>query len=171
MSNAITYYRAADTAAVRNGQDWYPSTRAWCVAIAERYGVAIDTAAAIVAVLSQRKRWRENKLETVRALRGATPRTLGQVQRKVYRLLQGEHPERVVTGDKIRSFYHAIMGDADAVVLDVWMMRVYKVSSGRLTPKQYGILADKLRAEARAVGVTATEYQATIWVAVRGAAQ
>lgn len=168
MQNASEYYRDASPAAIRNGLEWYPETRAWCVRIAERHGVAIDTCAALVAVLSQRKQWRGNKHEVIRALHGHAPRTLGTVARKVARLLQGEQPEHVIAGDKITAFYHAIMGDSDAVVLDVWMLRAYGVENRQLTTKQYGTIADRLRRDAKRAGVTATVFQATVWVGVRG---
>ena len=55
-------YQQADYAALRNGRTWYTSTGTWCARLSKRYGVPVESVAAIVAVLSQRKRWRENKL-------------------------------------------------------------------------------------------------------------
>jgi hypothetical protein len=169
LMTASKLYKSADTAARVNGAAWYPETRAWCVRVAERYGVDIDTAAAVVAVLSQRKRWRDNKLETIRALRGHEPRCLKQVARKVARLLNGERPEHVVSGDKITSFWRAICGDENAVVIDIWMLRAYGEKRKALSPMQYKKLAGQVRRDATRARTTAARFQATVWVAIRGA--
>lgn len=169
MKRASTLYQRASADAIRNGLEWYPATRLWCREMAERYGVGIDTTAAILAVLSQRKRWRENKLAAVQALKGTPYAAMGQMRRKVQRLLNGENPAHVVTGPKIRSFWKAIMGDQDAVVLDVWMLKAYGETKKTLTPKQYERLADRLRRDAKRLGIAPSVYQATVWVEIRGA--
>ena len=168
--NATKLYKTAPDSLRADGASWYRETGAWCYRLGRRYHVPRKTVAAIVAVLSQRKRWRENRLETVRALRGHKPKALGTVADKVQRLLAGEDPRVIVRGQKIRAFWRAILGDRDAVVLDVWMLRAYGQGKKALTELQYRNLADRLRRDARRVGAAPVEFQAVVWCMIRGAA-
>ena len=165
----INHYHNASATIRQDGAQWYPDTRAWCGRLAWRYGVPLETAAAIVAVLSQRMTWRANRREAVRAMQGKTPKALNTVRAKVSRLLAGERPAAVISGNKIRAFWYAIMGDTNAVVIDSWMMKAYASKKG-LTKNQYSALADIIRRDARTCGAEPSEYQAIIWVMVRGAA-
>ena len=167
--NARKLYQQADYAALRNGRTWYTSTGRWCARLSARYDVPIEAVAGIVAVLSQRKRWRENRLEAVRALQGKDIRALGTVRVKVKNILAGR-VDISVKGPKIRAFWRAILGDPDAVVLDSWMLKAYGETRKRLTPLQYSHLANKLRRDAAYEEADSAVFQAVVWCVIRGAA-
>ena len=161
----IDYYNHAGKRARCEGAVWYLRARQCAQTLARRYGRDVRTVAAIIAVTSQRVSWKYNLTCTVRALRGETVKHLGQVCDKVSRLLDGEEPATVVSGQKITAFWRAILGDRNAVVLDSWMLRA--IGAKHLTPKQYEIVANNLRIEARRAGVAPSTFQAVVWCALR----
>ena len=161
----VTYYRNAGPRALTEGAVWYLRARQCARTLSRRYNVPLDTVAAIIAVTSQRVTWKYNLTCTVRALKGQEIRHLGQVVAKVAKLMDGQAPANVVSGQKIRAFWRAILGDRDAVVLDSWMMGAIGVKT--LTPKQYEIVANNLRLEAKRAGVAPSTFQAVVWCALR----
>lgn len=161
------HYRAADTATRLYGLDWYTRARRTATTLALEYGRRTETVAAIMACVSQQVTWQHAQVLTVAALHGRRVPHYTQIQAKVARLLAGESPWYVLRGPKIRAFYHAIMGQRSAVVLDSWMIRA---ATGRrtCTAKQYKNLAATLRSEARAANLSPADFQAIVWCKVRG---
>lgn len=72
-----------------------------------------------------------------------------------------------LSGRKIRSFSHAMQGDKNAVVVDLWFMRAFQMRTKSPTPKQYDIIEAWTRLEATYRGYTAVEFGAMIWGGVR----
>jgi hypothetical protein len=91
-----------------------------------------------------------------------------------WRIANGEAALSVLNGPKVRAFYANIMGDTDAVTVDVWAARVATGLTGKAaeraigTAKRYADVADAYRHAARILGVTPREVQAATWVAARG---
>lgn len=84
----------------------------------------------------------------------------------VHRALAGEK----LSGRKVTAFYAALCGDVNAVVLDVWMLRLLKYyPSHTHNPqgKRYDKLADRFRAIAKANGYKPAEFQAILWIKYR----
>jgi len=75
----------------------------------------------------------------------------------------------VINGDKTRNFAHALNGDTNAVVIDVWMFRALKLDFPSMTSKRYRYAADLVRSFAEKVGDTPRNTQARIWVGTRKA--
>ena len=162
------YYDAAPAATRKAGARWYAEARSVARQYAKRYGVTLAQVVGVIAVLSQRQRWQMNLRLTRDCLRGErVPGVFAHMRAKAKRILAGDAPLDILRGPKIRAFYQAILGDADAVVLDTWML----VAMGRpqgVTVKQYERLADRLRAHAADAGVTPAAFQAVVWCQVRG---
>lgn len=169
---SLRHLRAyATPAQVRDGRQWYKLALMEATDMAMRYDVPVRTAAGVIAALSPRKTWAQNVRLAHELLSGGETRTLSAHRLIANRIIGAEHllaPDEVMRGPKTRAFYRAIMGDVDAVVLDVWMLRALGVSSAKLTPKQYEMLAEVVRAEAIRVGEMPAEYQAIVWCAIRG---
>jgi hypothetical protein len=89
-----------------------------------------------------------------------------------------------LTGRKINSFANAMAGDPDAVVVDVWLLRAFEMdrksfrkdkadkSRGRYrssgaTDREYTIIENHVRQEAKAMGLQARQLSAMIWSGVR----
>ena len=165
----LAYHYADASAATRKaGARWYREALGHAKRLAKRHNVTVTQAAGVIAVLSQRQRWQRNLELADLALAGEQLSGIFDHQRiKLKLMLEGMAPVEVLRGPKITAFYHAILGDTDAVVLDTWMLETMNRPQG-VTPKQYNILADRLRASAAAVGMTPASYQAVVWVQVRG---
>jgi hypothetical protein len=65
---------------------------------------------------------------------------------------------------KISSFYRALMGDGEAIVLDTWMARALGIHKDLLNDNRfYELFSTVIREEAELAGVAARDYQAVIW--------
>lgn len=152
------------------GVTWYATAGDIVTELAERYQVSRECAAGVIAVTSPRLQWKRNIQVSHEVLAGLMPRGLFKANaRKAMAIRNGAEPLDVIKGPKTRAFYRAIMGDPDAVVIDVWMLRVLKFTR-KLTTKAYDLLADIIRQAAKGVGMTPASFQAVVWVAVRGRA-
>jgi len=78
-------------------------------------------------------------------------------------VIRGELPK----GIKVRNFCKALLGDKNAVTVDVWMARLF-LGKDQPTRKEYLRLANKLSAEAKALNRSPAEHQAKLWQLSRG---
>ena len=159
----------------KTGSTWYAEQRIAIEGMAVEFGYTYKEAAGIVAALSPRSQWVRNK-RTARMVMQARgdKRKLKKLavfehcKDKACRIAKGEKPSAVLRGPKVRSFYANLIGYEYAVTLDVWMGQYLGYQDGKLTPKQYAVYADRLRALARQFDVTPADMQARMWVAIRG---
>lgn len=167
------HYRAAgETTAQLEGGAWYRESRRQARRIARAAGVTMAQAAGVLAAISPRMRWSANVDLAERICAGEqVVGVFGANLAKAHRIMAGERPLDVLGGDKVRAFYRAIMGDGDAVVIDVWMLRAVEWTKKTLTPREYERVADSLREAAEAAGVDPADFQAIIWCQVRGGAE
>jgi hypothetical protein len=171
----LTHWNAADADTRRAGRRWYDSAeaeaRAIAVALPERFGPV--TAAGILAALSPRAQWSVNVRWAWAVARGrerAYPPAVGlpDARAKAWRIAHGERPSQVLGGPKVRAFWRAIAGDRDAAVIDIWMLRAMGIDQPSVKPAQYERCAEALREAARRVRVPTRDFQATVWMQVRG---
>ena len=171
-------YETAEDATRTSGRAWYALAAREAEAMAEDFTTSADAAAGVVAALSPRMAWHANLDAAARVLRAAAtgaeapPRVgLGDATRKAWRIARGETPLDVLGGDKVRAFYRAIAGDAEAVTIDVHAARAARgTSDGRppSTSREYDRLAAAYTVAAEAVGEAPRDFQAIIWQAERG---
>jgi len=81
----------------------------------------------------------------------------------VIRVLQG----RPIKGPKVRRFYENLTGNLSDVTIDVWICKAFGIEHGKLTPRLYKRLEQKIRKQAENAGLYPAEYQAVLWYAVR----
>jgi hypothetical protein len=165
----VARYREADEDTEQLGVGWYRESRVIARRIARRTNVSLSTAAGVLAAVSPRMRWSSN-VAVAEALCAGEPVTgvFRANLAKAERILGGAKPLSVLGGDKVRAFYRAIMGDPNAVVLDVWMMRAAGWEKGTLSSKEYAQVAEALTAAAARVGLDPADFQAVVWTHVRG---
>lgn len=137
-------------------------------------------AAAVIAVLSPRTSWPQNVKLAQDAYAGRKVGALGANVRKAQRILAGEDPSDVVTGDKVRAFWLTIVdpSDARAVVVD---RHAFDVACDQVTDDatrgrylgrvgKYAELADMYRRAAKIISRetgqswTPAAVQAATWV-------
>lgn len=73
-----------------------------------------------------------------------------------------------LTGRKILNFSNAIKGDANAVVVDMWITRAFGLEAERgPTPKQYDAIEHYIQNTAPLVDLEPREFCASIWCGIR----
>jgi hypothetical protein len=115
--NITAVYRAATDTQREEGAAWYRVARA----IAARLDPADPSrGAAVLAVLSPMVQWDRNVRLAEDAYAGRPLGCLSRNADKARRIIAGEDPETVVTGDKVRAFWRAITDPTDqaAIVID-----------------------------------------------------
>lgn len=175
----LPHYEAASPETREAGMEWYEKARVLIGRWARTYRVPKWYVAGVVSLLSQRKQWSKNLLQTEKFLQGHDPDTFPVVRIKLERLIGLRyqlHPDEeylepsnllgIVWGPKIRAFYRALRRDDNAVVLDTWMLKA--TETPRPTARQYEKIADILRREAASVGVSPAQFQAVVWCQLRG---
>lgn len=167
----VRTYGQASILGENGGTAWYRESQATAAAIARETGVSVEVAAGVIAALSPRMQWRANVRAATDACAGRSYGALGTSKRAAARIIAGEHPLDVLQGPKVRAFYSAIMGDEDAAVVDVWMLRAMGEDASKSpTRKRYAELADAIATAASIVGIGTATFQAIVWAHVRGAA-
>lgn len=166
----LEHWHAASVDQIKQGLQWYPCARHTVDSLADETHYPSRTVAGVVAALSIRKRWAENVEATRRMLLGFHNITaLPMAREKASKIMLDTDacPEVVLRGPKVRAFYRALIGDDEAVVLDVWMNRAMGAPE-RYTTKQYAERAEALREAAASVGLPPAPFQAVVWGIVRG---
>lgn len=184
---------ASPTALAR--ADWYRAVAARdCESIARDTGLSFRVVAATMAILSPGPKYAQNLADT-RAMavwasrdrcRTVPPTvcTYGANALKAQTLLidyvsGADHdadPMPYVSGPKVTAFALNIMGDASHVTLDRHAVRPLNDRTGKAADipcsrEERQRMADAYRKAAAKVGLAPAEFQAVVWVAVRGAAE
>ena len=165
VTNLLGHYRPAP-----DGPAWYRASQHEAQRIAELSGVTIVVAAGVIAALSPRVQWAVNVRMAEALCRTGVTGGLARSVAAARRIMDGEDPLEVLTGPKTNAFFRAIMGDEDAAVVDVWMMRAVGLNRSKLTSKQYEAVAAALRSAAARAGLPTAEFQAQVWTTIRGRA-
>lgn len=156
---------------LEQGKGWYPEARQLIRNLAQEYGTTEQVAAGVVAALSQRCHWSTN-IDRARDVLAGYDEVGGLrlAAEKALLIRDGDDPEEVLgpRAYKVRAFYHALLGDDSATVIDTWILEALAWTKGWYTRLQYDKLADVLRREAAAAGLSVTEYQAIVWCCIRG---
>jgi hypothetical protein len=198
-ANAVVRYRralldvwgTADDYARAYGAEWYGAANREARSLGDRYGFTTAQAAGVIAALSPRVRWHENLADAGVVLswcedaRGGF--TDGEIPAESLRgdcsaftaniltataCAYADDPLTVLNGPKQRAFYRNIIGDAECVTVDVWATRA--ATRGKLdAPRglgEYRVIERAYQNAARYVGVAPRDFQAAVWIAVRGSA-
>lgn len=175
------------------GRRWYPHAARCARQLAAEApeGIGPATVAAVIATLSPRLRWGHNIADAAAMVRAATRHggALGPegTEGAAQAAAAYAFPERIrmaaailarpedrfardlaLRGPKVSAFYRAIRGDRESVTVDVWAAIAAGYDPGRLTPRRIRIVQDAYRRAAAMVGECPRDFQAQVWLAVRG---
>lgn len=176
VNRILEVWESASDCQKEDGAQWYPLHRQVIIQLSRDYVITEEHAAAVIAHLSPRVQWAPCLLQSANVLAGR--QTSGIMRRSLdnaQRALQSDDPLATLTGPKTSAFAANLLGDLDAVTVDVWAMRVAFGERDDLDVilKKRGVydaVSHCYRLAARRVGVYPSTMQATTWVAFRGRA-
>jgi hypothetical protein len=176
--NILRAYVLADDSDINDGIDWYG--RALELAI-ELDPTNPRRAVGIIAVLSPMTSWPMNVRRAREVYATGTTSGLTNNVRKAERIFNGENPDDVVSGEKVTSFFHNILGDDARVTVDRHAIDCAygKVQTNEERSKAikstkvrdgYGIIRDAYKHVAQIISnetgkvITGAQLQAIVWV-------
>lgn len=158
------------------GASWYERAHELAVALSAGTNLSPEQCAGVIAALSPRCTWSANARGAVKIVAAAAaaerqPVTAGTLdnRRKAWAIACGGDPLEVLRGPKVRAFWANIVGDTDAVTVDVWAARVAEGTDNPHAPKgkRYELIAEAYRRAADLRGISPRDMQATAWTAFR----
>jgi len=156
---------------LRAAERWYSEAGEFAQSLTATTGWNMEVAASVVSAFSPRVTWAHNKAKAYQYAQGITPKGLrSHVDAADRCVRQGFNGLR---GPKTNAFARAIAGDANAVVVDVWMCRAAGLEKDAPNATEYRAIADAIRAIAGtpAVCMAPATLQALLWIIVRGKAE
>lgn len=176
VSAIIAEYNRATPDQLDAGRDWYPKAGRIVAQLAYWAGVEPTQMGAAISALSPRNPWAWNVQDAAAfgwAARHGEPMpvatTYGANRRRAWGFLTGS-TDWQGSALKVRAFTRAIDGDGDAVVVDVWAVRVATEGRRQLVESDadYRELAEAYREAARQLGEpSARDLQAIVWVSAQ----
>jgi hypothetical protein len=170
----IETWERARPADIEAGARWYADGERFIDTMAAQTGYSREAVAAVVSHLSPRTDWQRN-LDGARALLtgGDTAGLLSDNVRRARLALDSDHPLNTFNGPKTARFVRNLLGDREAVTVDVWAARVALGDREDATAilarvGMYAAIEHAYRTAARRLGVDPTTVQATTWVVARG---
>lgn len=157
---------------VESGSRWYDEAGDLATSLAHLAG-SREHAAAVISALSPRTPWSRNVFAATALLTGSADeaRDYGAMSANVdraERVLKSDSPLDVLTGPKTNAFARNILGDDEAVTVDVWACRVADLDETALgRVGAYDAVAHAYRLAARRRGVSPATMQATTWIVAR----
>jgi hypothetical protein len=161
--------------------DWYKDAFYFCANLSRQYHISVVKVVAALAALSPQTSWDTNKQELETLLDDLSRDDL----KKTYHLYQATSDKAVtcLTDDKFAydwykvgknktwCFMHNILGDSSKVTIDRHMVSCWlgvtwydPKKHGSLTDKRYLVIQDSIIKLANELGVTPSDYQATVWI-------
>lgn len=176
----------------RSGVAWYFIAHADLRHMANRHRTTLEVTAAITAVLSPNNKWTRNLIDADNCLNVAATGggavdvkcgTYGENKVKAFRILQDEHHDTVLGGNKVKSFFQNLVnpydkytvtvdGHALAVALGA---RILLSKTPTMTDRQYNLVGDAYRQACKEINadrlvgqeLLPSQVQAVCWVYYR----
>lgn len=178
VARILDAYDKSSASDMAEGERWYETARITAAALCAGTALSVEQAAGVIAALSPRVRWESNVRAAAEVISAARrdpddnpPNVAGYYRnvKKAWRIATGWHPDNVLGGPKVTSFYRNICGDEYEVTVDVWAARLAEGVTNKNGPagKRYKRIADAYRMAADARNVTPMIMQATTWVFTR----
>ncbi len=174
VASILATFETATPSQIADGAAWYSQALNIAHEIAEASGYTVEQVATAMAHLSPRQFWARNVSLTWRLCWAGTDRGImrGPAGRAWDALADPDDPLSTLRGPKTRAFALNILGDENAVTIDVWAARVAGVDKPSLSRRGvYAAVSEAYRTAARIAGVPASTMQATTWIVRRGRAE
>jgi len=168
----VKTFDRATPADVESGARWYDEAGDIVTQMAPSFGGSREVAAAVIAHLSPRTTWARNIAGAEALALGDDSETpagcIGANVDRARKAIADADPIGTLNGPKTRRFALNILGDRDAVTVDVWAARVAGITDQELTRAGvYDAVEHAYRLAAGRRGVDPATMQATTWVVAR----
>lgn len=170
VANVLHTYERATRKQLVEGLHWYENANTFAARIS---GGNARQGAGVIAALSPQKRWLDNQYLAARAFETGVAK--GQVFRAngvAQRILDGEDPDVVLSGPKVRSFFSLIADPENPVSVCV-DRHAHDIAVGAVTDEKtrkilerkggYDYLASVYTAAANVIGIVPSSVQAVTW--------
>jgi hypothetical protein len=168
-----TWERASD-ADRESGARWYDEAEKIVGDLVAETGRSREHIATVISHLSPRTTWARNVSGATTLLMGGEPAgCIGANVERARRALESADPLGTLGGPKTRRFALNILGDRDAVTVDVWAIRVAfgdRFEDPETVLRKVGVyeaVEHAYRVAAARVGVDPVTMQATTWIVAR----
>ena len=186
--NILAVFFSASAAEVIEGEEWYSRANLICRQLAHQYDCQLEHAAGVIAALSPNNRWERNVADAQRLfavyensdlnINDVRVCTFNKNKEKAIRILEGEHPLDVLSGNKVRAFYGCIAGYNDVCVdghaYAIWAgQHIPTTKTPKISDKLYASIAEDYRRAAQQINqitgkcYTGAQVQAITWVTWR----
>lgn len=177
--NIIEVWATATVHERAQGEQWYERAHTEACSLGQEANLTTTAAAGIIAALSPQVEWGRNVEAAYMVANGFTPPAiLGRSIQKAERIRNGEHPNDVLSGDKVRAFWHLIEhphSQEGVVCVD---RHAFDVAVGYVTDDRtrkalervgiYVLFSEAYRLASERVGALPHVVQATTWVTWKG---
>ena len=153
---------------VEQAATWYLDAEKIANKVADNLDTTLEVGASVVSAFSPRERWSTNVEKAVAFSLGKEVRGLRNNLRMAQNSL--DLGFEALRGLKTNAFAKAIAGDANAIVIDVWMCRAAGKDYTSPNQSQYYELSKAVEDVAKKHGLTPRVAQAIIWIVYRGSA-
>ncbi|MGW6624230.1 DUF7178 family protein [Nocardia sp. NPDC055002] len=172
-NNIMSVFGRATEDQILEGKVWYAEAQALAAELSEAGDITVEQAGIVIAQLSPRLPWDKN-VSAARALVAGEPVTgvIGASIARAMAAMATETPwDTFGKAPKTRAFAANIIGDDDAVTVDVWACRVAGITEQQLTRVGvYDAVAHCYRLAAKRAGIAPAAMQAITWIVQRGSA-
>lgn len=176
VKRILATFDRATPANVAQGARWYTEGELLIDSLAIQTGYSREHVAAVFGQMSPRTFWSRNVAGATAILLGETPlHCLGENVARARVALDSPDPIASIGGQKVKAFTLNLLGDREAVTVDVWAARValganLAVDYANILARVgvYDALANAYRIAAARRGVDPATMQAVCWVVMRG---
>jgi len=168
----VATFKRATPANVEAGARWYCEGEQFIDALAAQTGRSRESVATVVAHLSPRTTWKRNLFgATMLLTTGEAPTCIGTNVDRARRSLLSDDPINTLNGPKTRRFALNLLGDREAVTVDMWAAKIalghddYEPVLTRAGA--YDAIEHAYQVAARRIGVDPVTVQATTWIVAR----
>jgi hypothetical protein len=166
----LAVFDRATVSDVESGSTWYDDAQA----LARQWSLEtehdLEHCAAVLSHLSPRTTWTRNVMGAADLLRFGTKANgiIGANFDRAAASLDADDVESTFGGPKTRRFFRNIIGDSEAVTVDVWALRVAGLDDSTIgRVGVYDAIEAAYQRAARKRGVAPTTMQATTWIVAR----
>lgn len=178
VSLLLDRYEKCSKSDITYGRHWYMQAHDFAQTLSVKYGCTLRQAAGVLATLSPRNKWKDNKIDAENVIKAwsedkglqfvklSTPYV--KIDKCIKILRQNIDPDTILV-QKSRSFYRCIYYPlTKEVCVDVWAARALEYTERWIPYKVYPDLQKCYQIAAEKLNLIPHVLQAIIWVNIRG---